>query len=265
MLQGILFDLGDTLFDTEPVNTRSMAHESARAIHDLLSSRGHKLPPLGRYFRMQYRAVRWHYLWSKLRRREFNSFELLKSQCRRMNLSLDEATLREIAWMWYAPVTEHTTVAADVVPTLRLLRDRGLKLGMVSNTFIPGFVLDRHLALLGLLEFLPVRIYSSEVGYRKPHPRIFQLALEALGISPARAAFVGDIVKTDIVGARCLGMVTILRQPFANSRTHHVADHVIRNMTDLCQILPILGASAGQRAETGCKKVPPVPSPAESS
>ncbi|HEX2971828.1 MAG TPA: HAD family hydrolase [Tepidisphaeraceae bacterium] len=244
MLKAILFDLGDTLFDFAPMDTRAVFEEAGHKTYAFLEDRGHKLPPFRRYFRTQYSAVRWSYLWSKIRRREFNSFDLLGKICRRMNIELDDATLRELAWLWYSPITAYTSVAADVIPTLTQFRDRGYKLAIVSNTFIPGFVLDKHLSLHNLLEFFPTRIYSSEIGYRKPHPRIFEMALQAVGVSPADAIFVGDLVKTDIVGARRAGIPAILRQPFATSTQHRLADFVIRRISDLHQILPALGAPA---------------------
>ncbi|MGE5610887.1 MAG: HAD family hydrolase [Bacillota bacterium] len=244
MLKAILFDLGDTLFDFEPMDTRAVFEEAGHKTYTFLEVRGHKLPPFRRYFRTLYSAVRWAYLWSKIRRREFNSFDLLSKLCRRMDVRLDDATLRELAWLWYSPITGYSSVAADVIPTLTKFRDRGYKLAIVSNTFIPGFVLDKHLSLHNLLEFFPTRIYSSETGYRKPHPRIFEIALEAVGVSASEAIFVGDLVKTDIVGARRVGMPAILRQPFATSTQHRLADFVIRRISDLHRILPKLGAPA---------------------
>jgi HAD superfamily hydrolase (TIGR01549 family) len=244
MLRAILFDLGDTLFDFEPMDTRAVFERAGWQTYEFLQKRGQRLPPFNRYFRMQYTAVRWSYVWSMVRRREFNSFNLLCRICRRLRIDLDDAGLRELAWLWYSPLTEYTSVAPDVIPILSKFRDRGLKLALVSNTFVPGFVLDQHLALHGLLEFFPVRIYSSEIGHRKPHPRIFRTALDAVGVSARHAVFVGDVVRTDIIGARRAGMGTILRLPAAPSRTHRIADHVVRTLTELYQILPLLGAPA---------------------
>lgn len=243
MLKAILFDLGETLLDFEPMDEALLFEQAGRNSYAFLQARGHALPPFARYFRVQHRAVRLRYLWSRLVQREFNSFDLLRRLCAKMRLSLDEPTLRELAWEWYAPLTKYSSVAPDVIPTLRRLRDRGLKLAIVSNTVIPGFVLDRHMDLHGILEFFPVRIYSSELGYRKPHPKIFQAALDGLGVKAQHAVFVGDVVKADIRGAQRLGMTALLRQPLATTRTHEVADHVIRSMSDLYQILPLLGAS----------------------
>ncbi len=62
---------------------------------------------------------------------------------------------------------------------------------------------------MGLAERLDFAVFSSEVGKRKPHPEIFQRALEALGVEPERALFVGDRLYEDVRGAPELGMTTV--------------------------------------------------------
>jgi putative hydrolase of the HAD superfamily len=89
------------------------------------------------------------------------------------------------------------------------LRERGLKLGLVSNAFDPGWLLRRDLERMGLLERLDVAVFSSEVGKRKPHPLIFHRALESLGVPPERVLFVGDRLYEDVRGAGELGMTTV--------------------------------------------------------
>lgn len=248
MLKAILFDLGDTLFDFGPVDTRLVTERAARSTHEFLAARGHSLPPLRRYFRRQYWAVRRAYLWSRLRGREFNAMDVLRRQCAAMGLELDEATIRELAWKWYEPLTDMCRVADDVTPTLEELSRCGLKLAIVSNTFIPGFVLDRHMEMHNLLRFFPVRVYSSEVGYRKPHPRIFRAALDALGVRAAESAFIGDLVRADIVGARRVGMLAVLRHRSAGARPHRLAHHAVSALSELLQILPVLSRLARHRA-----------------
>jgi len=244
--RAVLFDLGDTLLDFQPMDTRALFREAARATYELLERRGVELPAFERYVSMYFRGMKWAYFWAKLRRREFNSLELLGRFHRRMGLPADDALLRELSWLWYAPVTRHTRVEADLRTTLSAMRGAGLRLGLISNTFVPGFVHDRQLEMVGLLEHLPVRVYSSEVGYRKPDRRIFEAALSRLRVSPRETLFVGDLIKTDIVGARRVGMRTALKQPFANLRPHRIADHVIRRISDLAGVLPIEMAAAGR-------------------
>jgi putative hydrolase of the HAD superfamily len=91
---------------------------------------------------------------------------------------------------------------------LESLRDRGLKVGLVSNAIDPPELLHRDLAQLGIAERLDVAVFSSEVGWRKPHPAIFERALVDLDVEPARTLFVGDTLATDIAGAAALGMPT---------------------------------------------------------
>jgi FMN phosphatase YigB (HAD superfamily) len=246
MLQAILFDLGDTLLDFEPMDTRAEFRRAARLTYEYLVAYGATLPEFDRYTRVYFRAVRWAYFWAKLRGREFDSFELLRDFHRRMNLPTEPELLRELAWLWFAPVTQHTRVEEDLRPTLAMMRDSGLRLGLISNTFVPGFVHDRHLDMTGLLEFFPVRIYSSGVGYRKPDRRIFETALARLNVPAERTLFVGDLVKTDIIGARRAGMRTALKQPFAGNRPHRIADYVVRKIADLIVLLPALSIPVAQ-------------------
>jgi FMN phosphatase YigB (HAD superfamily) len=62
---------------------------------------------------------------------------------------------------------------------------------------------------LGLLEHLEFCAFSNEVGEPKPNPKIFRAALDALETGPDHAVHVGDLLRTDVFGARRLGMRTI--------------------------------------------------------
>jgi putative hydrolase of the HAD superfamily len=242
MLKAILFDLGDTLFDFSPVSTHAVLRQAGRRSYDFLRARGHSLPAYDEYFARHAWAMRRAYGWSFITRREFNCHHVLRRTTQRMGLSLEEPTLRELGWKWYEPVAEHATVAPDVIPTLSRLRDRGLELGLVSNTCIPGYALDRHLRAHDLLELLPVRIYSSDTRFRKPHPTIFKTALRAMGVTATSALFVGDKVKNDILGAQRIGMRAILRHRGRAPRNSHLADFVIRRLSELMTLLPHLDA-----------------------
>ena len=247
MLRAILFDLGDTLIDFEPMDTRAVFRTGAASTYEFLQARGHALPPFNIYCRRQFWAVRWAYLYAKLRRREFNGLNLLESFCASIGIHLDRTALLDLAWLWYAPLTDHSGAEEDLSTTLTDLTRAGFKLGLVSNTFVAGSIHDRHLDLHGLLEPLPVRVYSSDVGYRKPDPRIFQTALDRLGVGAAETLFVGDLVKTDIVGARRMGMKTALKQPWGTTRSRGMADFVIEKLSDLPEVLTRLQPVAETR------------------
>ena len=95
----------------------------------------------------------------------------------------------------------------DVVPALTHLKELGLILGLISNV-------DRDITplyqQLGLPNWLQLIVTSQEVGFTKPHPKIFQAALKQAGVKPSEAIYVGDQYQYDIVGANEAGMRGIL-------------------------------------------------------
>ena len=99
-------------------------------------------------------------------------------------------------------------LASTTHALLETLHERGLKVGLVSNALDPPRLLHRDLEQLGVAERLDVAVFSSEVGWRKPHPAIFERALEAVGVEPPAALFVGDTLATDVAGATALGIPT---------------------------------------------------------
>ena len=95
----------------------------------------------------------------------------------------------------------------DIGATLEALRRRGYRIGLVSNT---GRTWGRFLRPIqddmGIGRYFDVRVFSDEVGVRKPNPRIFQVALDALGVRPEETVHIGDDVVADVDGAKRLGM-----------------------------------------------------------
>ena len=100
-------------------------------------------------------------------------------------------------------------VGDGMLELLDALRARGLRLGLVSNSFDPGWLVRVDLAAWGLAHRLDAVVLSSEVGKRKPHPEPFERALGALGVDPGQALFVGDSRYHDVKGAGELGMTTV--------------------------------------------------------
>jgi len=99
------------------------------------------------------------------------------------------------------------TAFPDVVPTLRALRERGLRLVAVSNW-------DRSLPLwldrAGVGELLDGAVSSAVVGAAKPSPAPFRAALEPAGVSPEQAVHVGDSLAADVDGAHAAGIRAVL-------------------------------------------------------
>lgn len=98
-------------------------------------------------------------------------------------------------------------VYPEVVGALEELRGRGLGLAVISNW---DSRLPRVLDELGLERYFDVLIASSEVGFEKPHPAIFEAALAALELPPSAVVHVGDRRIADLEGARAVGMHALL-------------------------------------------------------
>lgn len=98
-------------------------------------------------------------------------------------------------------------VYPDALPTIRGLWDRGLKLGIIANSW-PS--MGRILLDLDFGDNIGFWIISENVGVEKPHPEIFSRALGLAGTRPSQAVHVGDDYEADYCGARAAGMEAIL-------------------------------------------------------
>jgi HAD superfamily hydrolase (TIGR01549 family) len=98
-------------------------------------------------------------------------------------------------------------VLPDTVPTLKKLKAAGYYLAVISNS--DGTV-EGELHSAGLDEYLEFVIDSSVVGVEKPHPEIFEIALNRAGVKPHEAIYVGDTYPTDVGGAELAGLRGIL-------------------------------------------------------
>ena len=107
----------------------------------------------------------------------------------------------------WAPARELHPQSVELLETLRA---DGLRIGLVSNAFDPGEFMREDLAVHGIADLIDAAVFSSEIGVRKPDPRIYRVVLDALGVGPERALFVGDRVLEDVQGPAALGMHTCL-------------------------------------------------------
>ncbi len=244
-IKGILFDLGDTLLDFGKVDIPTLFELAAASAYAYLDELGANLPSFAAYHRRQYRAVRWHVLKSRLTGREFDALELIRRFARRLGVTLDREQALELAWLWYKPLGDGATVEDGALDLLAGFHEAGLRLGVVSNTFIPGETLDRHLAMVGMLELLPVRIYSCNVRYRKPHRRIFEAALVEAGLEAGQTLFVGDSLRADIFGANRAGMISVLKDPEQRyDHPRYRPRHRIHRLADLEEVLALYADGA---------------------
>ena len=137
--------------------------------------------------------------------------ELVAEASAELGLDVGEAVLEEAAVRHLDAWTPHIRHAGDARATLVTLRERGLRLGLLSNTHWPRAFHERFLERDGLVGLLDARLYTSEMAHLKPHPSVFERALEALGVDdPRTAVFVGDRPYDDVWGAKRAGLRGVL-------------------------------------------------------
>lgn len=128
----------------------------------------------------------------------------------------------------------------DVEPALGALREAGIRLCVISNWTWSLPELLHMLELAGRFDGL---VTSARVGFEKPHRRIFEHALELMGVGPQEAVHVGDSVHADIGGARRAGIEPVLiargTHPHAEAVGGRVADAPV--IGDLYGLLDLLG------------------------
>jgi putative hydrolase of the HAD superfamily len=204
VLEAVLFDWGDTLmefqYSDELMDTAFRAGLDAIGRDDLAPA-----DEIRAHFRERFEPL----FWVPGTIEEIEYPGMVRDALAHFGTELSDDELARFLEAEHAAWEPARRLGADTHALLESLRDRGLKLGLVSNAFDPGWLLRRDLEQMGLAERLDFSVFSSEVGVRKPDPRIFECALEALGVEPERALFVGDRLYEDVRGAGELGMTTV--------------------------------------------------------
>ena len=140
----------------------------------------------------------------KERNRFFSHYEQLILKGAGLDVSL---ALAESVWKVGATVPKSFALFGDVAPTLTRLKEMGISTGILSNLVED---LGTLVSELGVAPNLDVLVTSLEVGAEKPDPRMFNAALEKVGILPSEAVHVGDQYHSDVGGARGIGMHAVL-------------------------------------------------------
>jgi HAD superfamily hydrolase (TIGR01549 family) len=217
VIKAILFDLGDTLLNFGRVRTTQVFRQSARLTYDYLVSCGQPVDSFQWYFLRNLIAIQIRAMWADVTGRDFDALSLLKKSGTKRGYKLAEDQWRQVGWLWYEPLSELAHVEPDIKTTLAKLRQMGLKLGILSNTFVSAGSLDRHLRQLGILDFFPYRLYSYQFEFRKPDRRIFEAAAAKMGEPAESILFVGDRLDKDIWPALKAGMRAVLKSAYTNA------------------------------------------------
>jgi putative hydrolase of the HAD superfamily len=215
-IKAVLFDLGETLLDFGKIKATRLFRQGARLSYDYLKSSGQPVVNFECYCWVNLLILRIRHLIGRIQKRDFDSLALLRKVGTRVGVRFDDEQWRHFAWLWYEPLSKMATTETDIKDTLISLKGLGLKLGILSNTFVNADSLEKQLKQLGLLDFFSVRLYSYQFDFRKPDLRIFKIAAERLDEPAENILYIGDRIDMDIEPALKIGFKPVLKAAYAN-------------------------------------------------
>lgn len=235
--KAILFDWAFTLVDLGEEDDRAALGK----VFDRLNAEGIVLPDIEGFHRNFHYDFYNQIKVSRLTFREVCFADVLSSHFARHKIVLDgKITHKEILETYYKEIYSSRKLYPEVTGVLESLKGAGVKMGIVSNTTNPGFMKDYERKLMGMDSYFEFSIYSSEVIWRKPHPKIFHEAIGWMGFEPAEILFVGDNLEMDVKGASQVGMPSAwLNRNNSPLKNGIVPDYILKSFSDLLDIFPL--------------------------
>lgn len=243
-IRAVLFDLGYTLWDVD-YSGEAQAFRTLR--QRLVEETGAPVPPAAKLRAAVSNVfLREIEAWRQGKLEQGPTEEIYRQALESLGLNISAEYLSRMADNVLSRSIRYT-VDPDTPRALRALKQRGLAIGAVSNTYQSSEALEKSLARHGLMTYIDALVVSSEVGWEKPHPAIFQEALRLLGAEEKETVFVGDIVWADIEGAQALGMKAVLSYQYRREATGDAKpDLVIRRLSEVVDYVDRLNAESGR-------------------
>jgi HAD superfamily hydrolase (TIGR01509 family) len=206
-IDGVLFDYGQTLvtFDYPREAILEVLDNFRPTIEEVLRT---PAPPADALLENVLLPLEHHV--SSTSEDEVAWFDVYRAAWKRAGLALPDGLLYEILDAEQLCWDRIVKVDPGAPRVLGWLRDHGIKRAICSNAPFPQELMRRQVDSNGIGGLMDAVVFSSAVGRRKPASEMYTAALEAIGVSPTRALFVGNRVREDYEGPRTLGIGAIL-------------------------------------------------------
>ncbi len=214
MLKAVIFDMDDTLLDWSQRSQDWQEYhlQHLEQVFNYIAREVHPVRTLDAFCQATWALGRQAWLEAERGLRAPHLGIVIRQALEQIGVPADlidvEACLRAYDWQPIQGVVPYP----DATEVLPILVSHGVKIGMITNAYQPMWMRDRELEAYGLLaHFADCRLSAADVGYLKPHPAIFEAALDCLGVRVDEAVFIGDNPEADIAGAQSIGMKAVLR------------------------------------------------------
>lgn len=220
-IQAFLFDLGNTLSRSASLS-KSLVDIANTTIVDKLNLSAHQLLMIGIEIEQEisglYDAIRldqpgWQDVWEK--------------GVKNSGFNFSDAEVEILCRTHLRQFVKNCEVESYSLPLLGSLRKANVPLGLVSNVTGPSEIFEKDISEKGLKSYFDAVVWSSNVGVRKPNPKIYQIILEELKLKPSeQIVMIGDNEIADILGGKQMGFTTI-KVVTAGYEFGSVADYVV--------------------------------------
>ncbi len=141
--------------------------------------------------------------------------------------SVPDEVVRDVLAAMYSVTQSYWKPDPETRPTLKALKEKGYRLGLISNAGDDADV-QQLLDQAGLRSYFDAILTSAAEGIRKPNPKIFWTALNHIETHPSKAVMVGDTLGADILGAQNAGLFSILVTRYADTPANRAHADTIR-------------------------------------
>lgn len=204
-IEAVLFDVGSTLIDADPDIDGTFFEVATARGHELeLDAVSACLPEVNRFYEREY--LRDGDFWCSHEGSVEMYLEMYRYLSHLTGLGADAEGIAHAVNEAYCQPS-YWRILDDVIPCLKELKRRHLRLGIVSNwsSNLESLIRDLRLA-----PYFDEIVSSADVGYRKPDPMIFTIALERMGVNASETLHVGDRPDADGVGAEAAGIRPVI-------------------------------------------------------
>ncbi len=241
-LRAIFFDLDKTLWTfSDPDGRQKIYALQGQKLVEILEKHGVSV----RWDPVFMGSVVGNGIWSAERAEYYSTAipprygEILRKIVEFWNGEAPNVDWNEVYRALYVEEAPLKTVYPDVLPALARLKETGIKLGVISNRTMGGEPFLKEWRNTELAEYFDDIVVSCDVGYMKPHPEIFRIAMRRLEAKPEESMMVGDLLRADVIGAKWAGLtaVWINREGQENNYPSVKPDFEIKDFGELLRIV----------------------------
>lgn len=153
---------------------------------------------------------------------------------------VDEGLIQDGMELFYEALKEDRSLVPGTLEMLQRVRDRGCSVGLISDVAwgLPSEYPLRDIKHFRLEAYFDDMIFSSDVGLRKPNPRLFKMAMFNLSADRKESMYIGNSLQADVRGAKSVGMKAVLKKSgYFQPDDSIVPDHTVDDWKELDELL----------------------------